>query len=385
MMITILYIASVYLLITSFVLIRNRFEFKALADSNIDLNTKSPKVSICIPARNEESVIERCVQSALNQDYPNFEVLVLNDNSTDRTTEILDSLSKENKKLNQLKGKEKPNDWLGKPWACQQLGETAVGDYLIFIDADVWLEQNTLKKAVSQLQRYDSITVWPEQKLYSFWEKMTVPLIYFALLSLLPTLYVRQYPKWLPISLKPKVGPLFAAACGQFIAFRRETYFEIGAHASVKNDIVEDVELAKNIKKKGFSLSMFHGVNEVYCRMYTSHNEIWNGLRKNFFVGFGKNVPFFLLMATIHIIVFVLPIFILVQGVIYSNTYLTYYSILVLCIILFQRILFNSWLKFPTSSSFLHPFSVIWYQILGIRCLIDHFSGQKVSWKGRKI
>ena len=142
-MMIILYISIGFLLYTSFILVRNLNDFKALTKSNVPSTAKNAKVSICIPARNEADVIEHCVTSALKQNYPNFEVLVLDDQSTDGTTEILEKLSGIINNLIHIKGEEKPKDWLGKPWACHQLSKAATGEFLIFIDADVWLEEDT--------------------------------------------------------------------------------------------------------------------------------------------------------------------------------------------------------------------------------------------------
>ena len=215
------------MLYTSFILVRNLIDFKALKRTNVPKTSDKPKVSICIPARNEADVIERCVTSALKQNYPNFEVLVLDDQSTDGTSEILSKLSGIINNLIHIEGKPKPSDWLGKPWACHQLSLEAKGEILIYIDADVWLEEDVIVKAVSELSTFDAITVWPEQHFETFWEKQVIPLIYFALFTLLPAKYVERAPKWLPASLRSKFAPLFAAACGQFIAFNKSVYDKI--------------------------------------------------------------------------------------------------------------------------------------------------------------
>ena len=380
-----LYISVGFLIYTSFILGMNLIDFKGLKNTIVPDSSEKPKVSICIPARNEASVIERCVTSALKQNYPNFEVLVLDDQSTDGTGEILAKLSGIINNLIHIKGKEKPNEWLGKPWACHQLSEAASGEILIFIDADVWLDEDAIPKAVSELSDVDAITVWPEQIVESFWEKQVIPLVYFALYTLLPSRYVEQAPKWLPSFLRKKLAPKFAAACGQFIAFNKNAYSKINGHESVKNQIIEDVELAKNIKSSGLTLKMLHGVGSVFCRMYSNDSELWNGLRKNFFVGFGKNTVLFLLMSVLHLIVFVAPIFTFVYGFQVNSVELLIWSSISLILIFSQRATLNFIFKWDIYSSFTHVIGVLWFQALGIQCLTDHFTGKSVSWKGRNL
>jgi len=148
-----LYIALAYLLITSGILYLNKQDFKPPQPTPRHyFDEQAPTVSICIPARNEANSIERCLRSAVNQQYPNFEVLVLDDESTDGTSVILDSLVKEfPNTLNVLSGQPKPDDWLGKSWACQQLSQQASGNILIFIDADTWLKPYSTARIVRSM------------------------------------------------------------------------------------------------------------------------------------------------------------------------------------------------------------------------------------------
>jgi chlorobactene glucosyltransferase len=340
-----------------------------------------PLASICIPARNEERVIDRCVTSALKQSYPNFEVLVLDDHSTDKTPEILSELSGIINNLHHLKGKPKPDDWLGKPWACHQLSKHASGDYLIFMDADVWLEEEAIQKAIYALQRSPVITVWPKQQVRTFWEKMVIPIIYFGLYTLLPAKYVEQDPKWLPKKWRKKLAPHFSAACGQFLAFRKQVYHQINGHKLVKNKIVEDVELAKLIKKSGQTITMFDGVGSVNCRMYHSHTEIFQGLRKNFFEGFGRNTLLFVMMAALQAIVYMVPFVFLFLG----NESEQVFSASLIALFWIQRWILDLKFSWNPFISLLQPLSILWFQVLAGRCLWDYFTGKKPLWKGREV
>ncbi|WP_103664825.1 glycosyltransferase [Gracilimonas amylolytica] len=375
-----LIVAVSYLLYTVAVFVRNLFEFRSLNECNKSLEDE-PFVSVCIPARNEENVIERCVRSVLNQNYTNFEVIVLDDNSTDATPDLLSTLGSKNKALRVINGEPKPDDWLGKPWACQQLGNASRGEIILFIDADVWLEPSAVFKAAQALKRSDVITVWPKQEIKTFWEKLIIPMIYYGLYSLLPAKYVEENPKWVPKPFRKQAGVQFAAACGQFIGFNRQAYKKIGGHSSVKQQIVEDVELAKVVKRNDLRITMFDGIDTVNCRMYTSHHEIFEGLRKNFFVGFGRNIVLFLFMAIMQFIVYIAPVYILAFGE--PHQQLTAAALLGL--ILLQRWVLDLKFGWNPLMSILQPLTILWFEVLGIRCLWDHYTGKKATWKGREV
>lgn len=388
-MIYLLYIAAGYLVITTFIFLLNRKDFSPLLPARENVfSDRAPLVSICIPARNEEPVIKRCVESALRQDYPNFEVLVLDDESTDRTPEILSKIEESpSTNIKILRGKSKPDHWLGKPWACHQLGNEAVGDILIFIDADTWLEKEMVAKIVRTMGHdvIDLLTIWPQQKLGSFWEKTVIPLVYYALLTMLPARYVYKSPKWVPSLFRPLVSPLFAAACGQCMAFKSAAYRAVGGHESVKDKVVEDVALAKRIKKMGYKMRMYHGEASISCRMYTSGRQLKEGFSKNFLAGFNYNIPLFSMMALFHLIVFVLPFITLVLGLYTGNQPVLLLSAVCVLLILSQRFVLARWFNWKISYALLHPLAVLWFQKLGLELVINYLKGEKPRWKGRAV
>lgn len=388
-MMILLYIALGYLLFTGGILYMNKRDFHPLQPVPRNyFDEQAAEVAICIPARNEERTIERCVRSALDQQYPNHRVYVLDDDSTDGTTQILDNLKSEfSDKLTIMQGKPKPQNWMGKSWACHQLSNAAEGDIYLFVDADTWLEPEAVAKTVRAMARdvVDFITVWPMQKFGTFWERTVIPLVYFALLTLLPVRYVYRAPKWVPPLFRKEAGALFAAACGQFMAFKKTVYKEIGGHASVKNEIVEDVELAKNIKSAGYRMNMYHGRKTVNCRMYSNAGELWEGFRKNFLAGFSNNVFLFGLMGVLHIITFILPAlaipFLFIAG---NYFYFALFSGLAI-LMLVQRFAIDSWFNWNPLYGLLQPLGVAWFQFLGMQVLNDHFKDEAKVWKGREI
>jgi len=234
-----------------------------------------PLISACIPARNEERNIRTCVEEVLNQDYPNFEVIVLDDRSTDGTSEILRQLATQNAKLQVINGSDLPEGWAGKPHALYQASASARGEWLCFIDADTFLEPETLSSCYSKAieTQADMFTIMTFQTLGTFWEKTVMPLVMTAL-------SVGFSPRKVNDS-KTKD----AIANGQFIMIKRSVYDAIGGHKSVKDSIVEDKAISEQVKWNGHRLIVADGTKVTKTRMYTSLPEMWEGWTKNIYLG----------------------------------------------------------------------------------------------------
>lgn len=374
-----------YLVVTSLILIRNRFDLTPLPAG---LPDSKAFISILIPARNEENQIEHCVRRACSQNYDNYEVIVLDDESEDRTPEILAGLQNEfHGILRVINGREKPSGWLGKPWACKQLGDASAGEILTFIDADVTIEADTLSGVAAAYEEYrlDMLTVWPRQVLKTFWEHTLIPMVYYALTTLLPSIYVYRQPRWMPHSVAQKTRRLFAAACGQFISFRKDAYELIGSHEIVKSNIVEDVGLAKAALENGLTLRMFEGGNRISCRMYTSEREIRNGFRKNFFAGFGYSYPLFIAAAAVHLIVFIAPFILFPAALPAGQPVWLFLSTAAIAMIFLHRLILSVWFRWNPLYSLLHPLGVLWFQMLAAAVMVDKLTGKKNIWKQRDI
>lgn len=378
-----LYFSLVYLLVNSAIFVLNLKDFKPLSSaSEMNGNPESPLVSICIPARNEEHTIARVLNSVLNQSYSNLEILVLDDESTDKTGNILREYQKNYPEyLSVIHGKQKPANWLGKSWACHQLSQKARGEILFFIDADVWLNRKCVKRVINSMHIHtsDFLTVWPVQVMRTFWEHAVIPLVYYGLLSLLPVRWVHQKPKWLP----PKFDPYFAAACGQCMVFKRAAYQSIGGHRAVKNKIVEDVAFARTIKRKGFNMRMYHGNDAIWCRMYTSAQEMWNGFRKNFLALYNNSIAAFVAMALVNFIAYVLPFIVLPVALFTPGVEYTLLSLVGVLLILSQRLILAFWYNWSKAPVLWHPLGCLWFHGLGLRVLWDYFFGRRAQWKNR--
>ena len=235
----------------------------------------APLISVCIPARNEERNIRACVEAVLNQDYPNIEVIVLDDRSTDATPSILAEIASRDSRLHSISGSDLPKGWAGKPHALFQASAVAHGEWLCFVDADTFLSPTTLSACYSKAleTQADMFTIMTFQILGSFWEKTIMPLVMTALSAGFSPRKVND----------PKRKD--AIANGQFILIKRSVYDAIGGHERVKDNIVEDKAISEQVKWNGYRLIVADGYTVARTRMYTSLPEMWEGWTKNIYLG----------------------------------------------------------------------------------------------------
>ena len=233
-------------------------------------SNQTPKVSIILPARNEEKFIGKCLESFVQQDYTNYEIISVDDSSTDKTWEIIEKYAKSNEKIIPVKAKSKPNGWMGKNWACMEGFKHANGDLLLFTDADTRYSEKVLSLSVSHLlsEKLDVLTVIPRLLCLDNITKITLPMLSVFLHSRYSALNVNNPKKG--------IGYFF----GSFFIIKKEVYEKIGTHEKVKHEIIEDGALGKITKESGFALKMVRGehlLDAVYSR---SQQEMWNGLQR---------------------------------------------------------------------------------------------------------
>lgn len=247
----------------------------------------APLISVCIPARNEEINIRRCIDAVLHQDYPNFEVVVLDDRSMDATADILRQLANQNDRLKVLNGSDLPEGWAGKPHALYQASAAAKGEWLCFVDSDTFLTRNALSSVYAKAveTKADLFTIMTRQILGSFWERTVMPLVMTAL----------------SVGFSPRKvndpSRRDAVANGQFIFIKRSIYDLIGGHERVKGQIVEDKALSENVKWNGHRLVVADGMQVASTRMYTSLGTMWEGWTKNIYLGLRDHPSLLLLGA----------------------------------------------------------------------------------------
>ncbi|MEV0841948.1 glycosyltransferase [Actinocatenispora sera] len=226
-------------------------------------------VSLLVPARDEAVRLPETLPGLLAQ--PVEEILVLDDGSRDNTSDVVTTTASGDPRLRLVAGRPAPAGWVGKNWACQQLADAARGDRLVFCDADVHLAPGAVAAVVGEMhrQRASVLSVFPRQRTESLGERLTVPLIDEVLLSFLPYPLLR-----LPIS---------AAACanGQLMAFDRAGYDRIGGHASVAGELVEDLALARRVRRLGLRLGLALGGDAVQARLYRGYGEAVAGFAKS--------------------------------------------------------------------------------------------------------
>lgn len=257
-----------------------------------------PLVSVLLPARNEARTIGVCLSMLTDQDYPHYEIIILDDNSDDDTADITAQWARSDKRVRLVRGAPLPEGWVGKCFACHQLSGIARGDLLLFVDADTVHTRHSISAAVAAMETTDAglLTVIPHHVMGSFWEKLILPLLHFSAFSFLPLPLVRR-----------SGNPNLAMANGQFMMFRRSIYDSIGGHKAVRSALVEDVWLSRRVKEFGSSLAIMDGGNVVSCRMYTSFAGIWEGFSKNLFAGFGYSLPAISAMVIFTMLTSVLP------------------------------------------------------------------------------
>ncbi len=326
------------------------------------------KISVLIPARNEEKNIGDILELVCKQEYTDLEILVLDDHSTDKTPDIVSDFINKDKRVKLIEGEKLPNGWLGKNWACYQLSKAANGEYFLFIDADVKLVESSINSIVyfrKKFKDFAMLSVFPTQIYRSLGEKLLVPLMNWILLSFLPLRYVFT-----------KKNKSFIAANGQLIFIERKSYDYIGGHEAVKNKVVEDMEIGRLIKCNGKKLVTAVGGDSIYCKMYDGFRSAYNGFSKNFFSGFNTSAFAFILMLIVIEIGFLLPI----SGFLFNAKFLG----LILLIILNR-----TFVSFISGQNFLlnlvlHPIQMVLLFVVGINSVIK-FKAGKIEWKGRKI
>ncbi|HKD75347.1 MAG TPA: glycosyltransferase family A protein, partial [Ktedonobacterales bacterium] len=267
-----------------------------------------PRISVLIPARDEAANIESCLESLLAQEHPDIEILVLDDESTDETATIVQRVAAgdDRGRVTLIRGKPLPEGWLGKCHACAQLAEHATGDYLIFTDADTRHGTASLSGALAATEQrhLGLVSVLPRQRALTPPEQLLMPLLSLNILALLPVGLVRQRPE-----------PSLSAGVGQFLCFRRAAYESAGGHAAVRDRVLDDVMLARRVKRAGYCIDLLDGGAAVQCRMYDSFGAIWRGFSKNLYAFYGQSPVATLIAVGVRLALFVAPSLLAIAGV----------------------------------------------------------------------
>ena len=332
-----------------------------------------PAVSILVPARDEERNIVACVESLLQQDYPDFEVVVLDDDSLDATGRLLLEIRAwSGDRLRILPGKTLPAGWFGKHWACHQLAQAAHGELLLFTDADTVHHPTALRCAVEALQAEGAgaLSVLPRQAVGSWGEMLVIPILAWTMHTFVPFILPRRTP----------------TAVGQFMLFRREVYAAVGGHAAVRAEVLDDLALARNVHRAGLRWAFLDGSGRVTTRMYRGWKETARGLAKNLFPVFRYSVPLFLFVWTWLLWLAWQPLFVLAlritgnavpEGIVLPAAATIGLSLLTWSL---SAVRF----RLPLVQVLLYPVTILLVTGIGFRSLAWHLR-RKGTWKGRGI
>jgi len=340
----------------------------------------TPRVSVVIPARNESRNIERCVRSVLGAAYPDFEVIVINDHSTDGTGDIARRIASEDSRLRVIDAPALPEGWFGKQWACATGARQASGTLLLFTDADTRHSPDLLPRAVNamRMRRAELLSLAGNQEMHSFWERIIQPQM-FALLSI-------RYGGSEHVSNTKR--PVDAIANGQFILVRRDSYDAIGGHAAVRDCVAEDMAMAQTFVAGGRSIALFVANDQLSTHMYASLSELISGWGKNIYAGgrmaalggaLGRaSYPFVLLGMPVLGLV---PPIVLLGGLLglVASQWLLWAAIAVIVSILFWAALYR-YMGESAVYAFLYPLGFAMLFVIGLRGVVR---GRRVEWKQR--
>lgn len=331
-------------------------------------STGHPLVSLLIPLRNEAHQVKYLIQALKQVQYPNLEILLLDDASTDNTLAVL--RAEAIAPLQVLSGESLPEGWVGKSWACHQLSQKAKGEILIFCDADLRMSPSSVQHTVNWLEQTQSgaVTGLPYQVFGSWFEAAVIPFIMqLPIAGLVPL-------QWLShLKLTSCV-----VANGQWFAFQRKAYEASGGHENshVKNTVLEDMALGRAMVRAGFSVQPLVATHDLKVRMYDSWKALESGFTKNLYLLCGGTRVAIILVISFSGLAYGMPVVLALQEVPWAG--------LAVGLLLALRGLVAVLFKTSLQSLLLHPLGAVLYSYLLMRSWAAR-SFLKTTWKGRPV
>jgi glycosyltransferase involved in cell wall biosynthesis len=359
-------LALIILLAWVMALIRTIVNLKLIPSLRADMRPASePLVSVIIPARDEAHIIERTVRAFLAQTYANLEVIVINDRSTDGTGDIVRSIRDD--RLTVIDGVEPPAGWLGKPWALHQGSSVAHGELLLFVDADLIYAPQALAAAVAYLQARNValLSLFPFLEMRGFGEYASMPMMPMVFHTFMPT-WISNRTRFARLAIGGGTGNLVV----------REVYGVSGGHEALRDAVVDDIALARLVRRHGGRTEIARAEDLVSLRMYHGLSEVVNGFTKNTFSALGRNYIAGFLVVAGCVIFHILPYVLALTG--------DRVSIATIIIISLTRvILFRALRHRLDAAIFLHPvMAAIWTWIF-VRSIWLTGIRRKLLWRGR--
>ena len=347
---------------------------RPLSDSSIP--QPAPLVSILIPARDEQANIETCLASLQKQDYPNLEILVLDDNSSDNTASIVRRIAAADDQVQLLKGEPLPEGWAGKSFACHQLAKEARGSWLLFTDADTIHAPHMVRSVLALALKFRTslLSGFPRQVAEALPQKLAVPVLYFIILSWLPIWWLQRHEV-----------PKPSLAIGQFLLFPKDEYWRIGGHEAVKSRILEDVWLGVEVNRHGGRQLAVDLSPVVSCHMYRSVKAMWEGFTKWTYSVAATSRAALCGLIIAGYVFFLAPFYWLWNEFIVAAapTSLRPFIILQVVTIIAMRWMVDRHFKEPIVSAFLHPVGFSFVFLTSIHAGVRRAIGKGVCWKNR--
>jgi glycosyltransferase involved in cell wall biosynthesis len=325
-----------------------------------------PYVSIIVPARDEARTIERSARAFLAQTYSSFEVIVVNDRSTDATGDVLRAI--DDPRLVVIDGEEPPPGWLGKPWALHQGAALARGEMLLFVDADVIYAPGTVRAAVAHAQQSDAavISLLPKIEMQGFGENVAMPMLAMTLFSFLPT-WIANRSRAAALALGGGPGNLVA----------REAYDAAGGHSELRDAVVDDIGLSRLIRRKlRRRTEAVRAEAFVSIRMYHGLREVVHGFTKNVFFAFGRSFTVGTIVVVLSVLLHILPYGLALAG--------DPFAIGSVVLITITRIIVFTSQRYPLwNAIFLHPVMVLIWSYIFLRSMWYIGVRRQLLWRGR--
>ncbi|MCW2276850.1 glycosyltransferase [Heliophilum fasciatum] len=332
----------------------------------------APSLSILIPAREEEGNIGECLRALLADPDPSLEVIVLDDHSRDQTAAIVAAIANEGPRVRLIASSPLPPGWLGKSYGCHQLAQQAQGTWWLFLDADVRLQPDAIqqiKAAVHNLDRglFSGI---PFQETGSWLEKLVVPMMAFLIACHLPLHLVRTSP-----------DPKFTAAHGAFLLIHRDTYKACGGHQAFRGHLLDDMQMARAVKKAGHPL-FFRAIHHwVHMRMYHNAREVWNGFKKNLYPGLDRNPLILGGMLSLYSLLYLLPPLVLAASWLQPSWFLPSLTAYLLGVAI--KITVDRCNGQPSWLGLFLPASILFTILIALASWRVTVTGHGYRWKGR--
>jgi len=342
-----------------------------LGSENGKLPVDLPCISVLIPARNEEEDIVPCLESLRKQDYPAYEILVLDDNSTDRTAERVAEVAAKDPRVKLVRGKPLPRGWAGKPYACHQLAAQAKGSWLLFTDADTIHAPTMLSSAMAYAHEHklSLISGLPLQKTVSFSQRVAVPAMYFLILCGMPLWWVQG-------ARRPRPGLVI----GQFIFVSAADYHEVGGHEAVRSKILEDIWLGFTMARHGKRM----GVVDLSGMVSGEFGDLWEGFGKFAYSIASLGTWLFLLIFLGVVGLFVAPFIMMATHLSPWWSY-DWFAIIVaqVVLILIMRVLVDRRFSYKRLYFVSLPAGIVFLLASGVWAWKRRHTGGGVSWKDR--